>query len=339
MKNKPKNALLSETAAPEAFLGIDISKATFNAALMLPGGHVLEKSFSNTTQGFEALKSWVQKPAAKLAVHAVMEATGVYYQDLALHLHQWIKTLSVINPRQIKAFADSTLRRAKTDPVDARIIARFAFAQRPVAWLPPTPAQRELQELSRRLQSLIATRTAEKVRLQSARSSSVRQSIQRHLEALEEEITTVEGLIAKVIAQDVQLSVKEKLLRSIPGIGAPTAAKILGEVADIHRFESARQLGAHAGLTPRREQSGSSINRRGGICRIGSSRLRACLYFPAIIASMHNPLIIPFARRLQEAGKPPKLVITAVMRKLLHIVFGVLSSSQPFNPKILQLSI
>ena len=326
----------STPATSTAHLGIDIAKATFQAALLLPDGRLLDKaSLPNTPAGFTQLRQWVDKHAVAMPVHAVMEATGTCYEELALHMHGWVTTLSVVNPRQIKAYADTTLRRTKTDAVDARLIARFAAAQKPAAWLPPTPAQRELQELNRRLQSLIATRTAEKVRLSCVRTARVRESLERHLEALADEITQVEAAIAQVIRTDSDLSAREKLLRSIPGIGATTAARLLGEIGDIGRYDNARALGAHGGLTPRREQSGSSINRRGGICRIGSSRLRSALYFPAMTAMERNPLLITFARRLREAGKAPKLIITAVMRKLLHIVFGVLKSNQPFNPQIL----
>lgn len=334
MKNKLQPMPPGPTA--QAFLGIDISKATFDAALLLPDSRLLQKSFPNTNQGFETLKTWVLGHLGKQPLHAVMEATGIYYEALALHLHAWIHTLSVVNPRQIKAYADSSLRRSKTDRVDAFIIARFAAAQKPRAWQPPTAAQRELQELCRRQQSLVAMRTAEKTRLSCVQCDQVRASIRRHLQALDEELAEVETAIARSIASDSQLSARENLLRSIQGIGVRTAAKILGEVPDIQRFGSARQLGAHGGLTPRREQSGTSINRRGGICRIGSSRLRSHLYFPAITAMRCNPLIMSFASRLRQAGKPPKVIITAVMRKLLHIVFGVLSSNQPFNPHFLQ---
>lgn len=334
----PPSALCAAASHAQVFLGIDISKASFDAALLLPDSRLLQKSFPNTDLGFEALKNWVSSHASTLSLHAVMEATGVYYEALALHLHTWVQTLSVVNPRQIKAYADSSLRRSKTDRVDACIIARFAAAQRPRAWQPPTPAQRELQELSRRQQSLVAMRSMEKNRLSCVQCDSVRESLLRHLKALDEELAEVEAAMARSIAADPQLSAREALLRSIRGIGACTAARILGEIPDIQRFGSARQLGAHGGLTPRREQSGTSINRRGGICRIGSSRLRSHLYFPAITAMRCNPLIMSFASRLRQAGKPPKVIITAVMRKLLHIVFGVLSSNQPFNPLFLQKS-
>lgn len=339
MKNKVQtkpSGLLAAVSDAQVFLGIDISKATFDVALLLPDSRLLQKSFPNTNQGFAALKTWVLTQAGKLRLHAVMEATGIYYEALALHLHTWIHTLSVVNPRQIKAYADSSLRRSKTDRVDACIIARFAAAQKPRAWQPPMPIERELQELCRRQQSLVAMRTTEKNRLSCVQCGPVRESIQRHLLALDEELAEVEAAIAKSIASDPQLSAREGLLRSIGGIGACTAARILGEIPDIQRFGSARQLGAHGGLTPRREQSGTSVNRRGGICRIGSSRLRSHLYFPAIAAMRCNPLIMSFASRLRLAGKPPKVIITAVMRKLLHIVFGVLTSNKPFNPLILQ---
>lgn len=318
------------------FVGIDVSKKFFDVALLSEEQEqgVLEH-FENTLAGYKRLRRWVESLAKGGAVHVCLEATGTYHEALACELHGWVKSVAVVNPRRIKAFGESELRRAKNDRIDALLIVRFLASQRPEAWTPPRAAERELKELCRRRESLIARRTAESNRLQEAQSALVKASIRRQLRGLNNEIDRVRRAISEIIKNDRLLRENAQLLCTIPGIGEVTAANLLAEIGSIDHYESARQLPAQAGLSPRRHTSGSSIYKRGGMCRIGSSRLRAALYMPAMTATRCNPIIRAFAQRLAQSGKPPKLIIGAAMRKLLHIVFGVLKHQQPFNPKYL----
>jgi transposase len=134
------------------------------------------------------------------------------------------------------------------------------------------------------------------------------------------------------IDQNPSLKQQRDLLSSIPGIGELTAAKVLAEIVDIKLYSSARQVAAFAGLVPRHNQSGSSVRGRPRLCKVGTARLRKAMYFPAIVATQHNPTIKALSQRLRDRGKCPMQIIGASMRKLIHIVYGVLKSGRPFNP-------
>jgi len=317
----------------ELVLGIDISKLKFNVCLINREGKLRHKLFSNTAAGFEQLRDWLSKQQVE-SVHACLEATGTYGDSLSLFLHQAGHTVSVINPAAIKAFAQSRLSRTKTDRADAELIARFCLAQAPPAWT-PLPAQvRDLQALVRRLESLIEMRVMEENRLSSGITvGSVRQSIEEHLTYLNHEIKRTEELIRSHIKNHPTLKQQSELLNSIPGIAETTAALLLSEITDIKQYRSARQVAAYAGLVPRERQSGSSVRGRTRLSKIGNARLRRALYFPAITALRCSPFFQAWAKGLQERGKSKMSVICAVMRKLIHLAYGVLKNDKPFNPE------
>jgi transposase len=312
-------------------LGIDMAKEKFDVCL-LTEGRTRHHVFPNSPAGFQALASWLDKHHHSV-VHACLEATGTYGEDLALFLYEAHHTVSIVNPAQIKAFGESELRRAKTDKMDAALIARYCERQQPPAWTPPAPELRELQALVRRLESLQQIHTQESNRLSSGvRSPAVAESIQDTLAFLEAEIAKIEGQIKDHIDQHPSLKHKRDLLRSIQGIGDKTAAALLAEFPEIESFASARQLAAYAGVTPEPHESGRSVHRKAQMSRRGSSRVRKILYFPAIVAMTHNALVRPFCQRLRERGKPGMAIIVAAMRKLIHLVYGVLKSGRPFDP-------
>ena len=315
-------------------LGIDIAKVKFNVCLLHLNGKLKHKVFSNTAAGFEQLSSWLLRQGSE-QVHACLEATGTYGEALSLYLHERGHTVSVINPAAIKAFAASRLSRTKTDRVDAELIARFCLAQEPPAWKPPAAELRELQALVRRLESLIEMRVAEENRLSSGLTVAVvRSSVEEMLAHLKHQITRTEKLIRKHIDQHPGLKQQSELLNSIPGIADTTAALLLAEVPHIKQYRSARQLAAFAGLVPRERQSGSSVKGRVRLSKIGNARLRKALYFPAITALRCSPFFQDWAAALRQRGKSKMSVIGAVMRKLMHIAYGVLKSGRPFDPEI-----
>ena len=240
-----------------------------------------------------------------------------------------------MNPAAIKAFAASRLSRIKTDRVDAELIARFCLAHQPPPWTPPAPEVRELQALVRRLESLIEMRVAEENRLSAGVNvAAVRASVEEMIAHLKDQIARTEKLIRKHIDKHPGLKQQSELLDSIPGIAATTAALLLAEVPDIKRYRSARQLAAFAGLVPRERQSGSSVRGRVRLSKIGNARLRKALYFPAITALRCSPFFQQWAAGLRERGKSKMSVIGAVMRKLIHIAYGVLKSGRPFDPEL-----
>jgi transposase len=317
----------------EPALGIDIAKLKFNACLIQHSGKLKHKVFPHSETGFEQLKQWLAKQGVE-RVHACLEATGTYGEALALFLHQASHTISVINPAAVKAFAGSRLSRTKTDRVDAELIARFCQAQEPPAWSPPAPEVRELQALVRRLESLLEMRVAEENRLSSIITvDSVRKSVEELLDHLKEQIKRTEKLIRDHINKHPRLRQQSELLDSIPGIAETTAATLLAEITDITQYRSARQVAAYAGLVPRERQSGTSVRGRTRLSKIGNARLRRALYFPAITALRCSPFFQQWAEGLRLRGKSKMSVICAVMRKLVHLVYGVLKTEKPFDPE------
>lgn len=315
-------------------LGIDISKATFDVTL-LAVEQERHAVFDNAPEGFATLKDWLARQGVE-QVHACLEATGRYGDGLALFLHEAGHEVSIINPARIKKYAESQLRRNKTDKADAAIIADFGQTQPVHRWEPPEPAYQELQALVRHRQAVQAIRQQERNRLQSGiPSQTVQQAIQQHLAFLDDQLADLEQQIADFIDQHPHLRQQRDLLVSIPGIGETTAARLLAEIQDVNRFESARQLAAYTGLTPSCHESGSSVRGRSSLSKTGRVAFRQTLFFPAVNARRWNPIIHVFCQRLEERGKPPMVIICAAMRKLVHIVYGVLKHQQPFDPNYL----
>jgi transposase len=312
-------------------LGVDISKSKFDVALLRDKEYVLA-TFDNDSVGFVRLRKWLKKRKVN-ELHACLEATGRYGDDLALYLHEAGYRVSIANPARIHAYAVSQLKRNKTDREDAKLIAHFCATQDPELWTPPSQAQQELQAMVRHLESLQTMRQQESNRLQAGVPSMVvRETLEAHIAFLDEQINQLTQRIRDHIDHHPDLKQQKDLLTSIPGIADVTAAKLLAEIPSLERFQGASQLAAYAGLTPRQHQSGSSVFRRGRMAKTGNAHLRRALYMPALVALRWNPIIRVFADRLRERGKHKMVIIGAVMRKLLHIVYGVLSSGMPFDP-------
>jgi transposase len=311
----------------ETVVGIDVAKKKLDACLMADG-KVLVKKFPNDTKGIRLLEGWLRSLKIGRA-HVCLEATGTYGEMVAEFLHEHGHRVSVVNPSRIEAFARSELKRNKTDPADARTIARFCLEKDLDEWHPLPPEIKQLRALSRRVEVLEQMLLAERNRLETA-PGTVSSSVQRVITDLEKEIDNVRRLIKDHIDDHPDLQRQSELLRTIPGIGEKTASLLLGEI-EFRSFSSARAVAAHAGVTPRRDQSGTSLNRT-RLSKIGNARIRKALYFPAIVALRCNYVISDFARRLKENGKRPMQVIGAAMRKLIHIAYGVIKHNRPFDP-------
>ena len=317
-----------------ATLGIDISKAKLDVALY-QAEQYHTATFSNNKGGHRSLAKWLKKRRAKDA-HVCIESTGRYGEEVALYLDGRGYPVSLVNPVRIKAYASSQLKRNKTDQEDAKVIAHFCATQQPRIWEPPPPEVRELQALTRYLDSLKADRTRELNRKQSGvPSDSVLHSIDVHISFLNDQIEALEKQIRDLIDQHPSLRQKRDLLTSIPGIGDVAAAKFMAEVPDVSRFTSAPQLAAFAGLTPRVHHSGSSVHRPGRMVKMGNVRFRTAFYMPALSAILCNPIIKALVKRLQDRGKSKMTIVGAVMRKLVHLAYGVLKHGKPFDPNYL----
>jgi transposase len=311
-------------------LGLDIAKDTFEAYLLL-ATRSTQGAFDNTPAGFAKLDHWLKKRKIQ-RLHVCLEATGRYSEAVAEHLHAAGHTVSVINPARLKAFGQAILIRTKTDQTDAALLAEFCRRQQPAAWQPPAREQRELRALVRRRESLMQLRQQETNRLGSGEDSpAVCASLQAVVAFLDEQLASVEQAITQQVAAHPELQRQCALVDSIPGIGPTTAAALVAEI-DFGLYTSARQLVAQAGLNPRQRQSGTSVHGRPRISKQGASQLRRILFFPAMVAKRYNPLIRVFAKRLAERGKAKMAIVCACMRKLLHLVFGLLKTGLPFDP-------
>ncbi|MDD3329299.1 MAG: IS110 family transposase [Zoogloea sp.] len=312
-------------------LGIDVAKAKLDCALRLTNGKFRHKVVDNTPAGFKALEDWLAKEGAT-ALQVCMEASGIYWETVAEHLATRPETtVSVVNPGQIKAFGASRMVRTKTDKVDAKLIAQFCAERTPEPWQAPTPAERTLRALVLRLDALQAMRTQESNRFEVARES-VAEGIAKHLTWLDDEIARLSKAIRDHIDNDPTLKSKHRLLDSIPGIGERTTAVLLAFLAEPTRFENARQVAAFAGLDPRQHESGSSVRGKPRLSKVGHSFLRKALYMPAMVALYRTD----WGKVFHEAakGKPPMLIIGAMMRKLVQVSYGVLKSGEVFQPEL-----
>jgi len=315
-------------------LGIDIAKAKYDVALQCLDGKVRHKAFRNLPDGHAQLLVWVARHAAG-PVHACLEATGPYGEAVALALADAGHTVSVVNPLAVAAFAASELRRAKTDRTDADGILRYGAAQRPAAWAPMALEVRTLQALVRRVVTVDQMRVQELNRLEAYPAQDVvRQSIEAVLAQLAAELDHLRALIRDHIDRHPGLRSQRDLLTSIPGIGETTAATLLAELFGPLPCQSVKQTVAAAGLAPRVRQSGSSVRGRGSLSPVGTRRLRKALYFPALSAIRFNPVIAAMAARLSARGKCKMVIVTAAMRRLVHLAFGVLKTQRPFDPSI-----
>lgn len=309
-------------------LGIDVSKDTLDAALF-DGRKFKTRKFRNRSDGIAAMRGWLTGAGAQ-GCAVGMEATGSYSEAVACALHDAGYRVSVVNPAQIAGFVQAELGRGKTDALDAKRIARFTALHQPPQWQPPPQNVRVLQALVRRLDSLKDLHQQESNRLDTAHIS-VQASIRAVIDALETQIAEVERAIRDHIDQDPDLRRNSELLQSIPGIGSRTSAVVLSHLHALQRCRSAKQWIAYAGLDCRIAQSGTSLKRCGHLSKRGPSSLRAALFMPALVALRHNPLLVPFARRLRAAGKPGLVMVCAVMRKLMSIVYGVLKHQKTFT--------
>ena len=312
-----------------AVLGIDIAKQKFDVALLVEG-KTKHKACKNSAEGFETLRLWLEKQGIQ-KVHACLEATGSYGEDLALYLHEAGHMVSIVNPACIKGFGQSELIRTKTDKIDAALIARFCLVMTPGPWSPPSPEIRALRALVRRVDSLVDMRSQEKNRISTAHES-VCLLIREHIAYLDQEIKKIRQQIADLIGQNPNLKQKKDLLDSIPALGKVTIPAILAELDDLNKFNHVSELVAFIGLAPKETLSGSSIKGKPRLCKIGHTRLRKALYMPALVSIQCNPIMIAFYNRLKDKGKNGKVIVCAIMRKLGHVIFGVLKSGQKYDP-------
>lgn len=313
-------------------LGIDVSKQKL-AVATLSNGKNKTKTITNNQAGFDTLWQWLQR-FNSLPEHVCLEATGAYGEAVATFLYDQGLVVSIVNPARIKGFAQSEGLRTKTDKVDAKLIALFCQSKLRTLqqWHPAPFEQRELRDLTRRLEALKAMRIQESNRFDDKLSEVVVSTLTEHIRYLDKQILQLEQKIKDHIDRHPDLRQKSDLLSTIPGIAEITGANLLSEL-NFDQFSNARQAAAYAGLTPSNHDSGTSVKGRPKLSKIGSRRLRKMLFMPAMAAIRYNPILSEFANKLRQKGKKGKVIVAAVMRKMIHIAFGILKSGQPFNPQ------
>ena len=313
-----------------AALGLDVGKYKISVAL-LHEGRKKDKTFPNDAAGHAAVVAWLKEHEVE-RVHACLESTGGFSEALATVLYDAGHVVSIVNPTRVKAFGKTEMVRTKTDKVDAALIARFCQLHRPAPWTPQPQNIRQIQALSRRLDGLIDMRAQEQNRFEAPGNvEAVQASICEAIKWFDAEIAKIEKQLQELIKDDPDLRNKRELLLSIKGIGERTADRILCEMPHLEEFRNAKAVAAYVGLSPREWQSGT-LRGRTRISKMGNSRVRRALYFPAISAMRSNPPIRQFAQRLIAAGKHGMLVIAAVMRKLICQAYAVVRSGRPFEP-------
>ena len=312
-------------------VGIDISKLKFDVTVLLEVEKEKHKVFSNNPEGFRKLETWLNSFGVKEA-HVCLEATGSYGEKVSLFLHQHGYKVSVVNPTRIKAYARSEGARVKTDKVDSGVIARFCKAQSPSLWTPPSDEEQKLKDLYRCLQNLIEDKTKLSNRMENLDENKSSYKVWEEMKnSVDKKIKDVEEQIKTLLRDHEGFGKKAALLETIPGVSQKTAVAILSELPDVKTFESAREAAAFAGLTPSIRQSGTSVNGRGSLSKAGNAQLRKALFMPTLVAKKYNPVIERFCEQLAKKGKAKMVIVAAGMRKLLHIIFGVLKNEKPFS--------
>lgn len=318
------------------YLGVDVAKKKLDCMLLdSSSGKMKSKSVDNTDAGFAILLDWLTKQKAS-ELHVVMEPTGMYHEAAALALADAGVTVSLINPAQLRAFAQGLGVKTKTDKQDSTVLAKYGATQKPAPWQPPSMS-------ARRLKALLARRDAVADDLQRERNrqeandyslvpEAVKESIAQSIAFLEAQLKRLEQMIASHIDNDPDLRDKKKLLETIPGVG-PRVATHMTTLFAGRTFDSAEQLAAYLGLVPVEWQSGTSVRGRPHMSKAGPAYIRKVLYMPAVVARRCNPHIKALNERLLAKGKSKMAAIGAAMRKLAHLCYGVVRSGKPYNPK------
>jgi transposase len=303
-------------------LGIDISKADFHACL-IQGSKRSVKSFPNAPAGYRQVQAWLKNRRCN-DVHACMESTGLYWMGLAKAFYDAGVLVSVENPARIKFFSRSQLRRTKTDAVDAEVIADYCRQCEPQAWTPPPEEILNLRALLTYRDHLVRERVRlNQVASQIPASSELRRLHARAIKTLRSTTAALEKEMRALLKTHSWLGRLEKELRKTKGFGPLTACSIVARLP-FDRLRNAKAAAAFAGLSPHEWSSGTSINGRPRICKIGDPDLRSSLYMAAMAAMRSNHILKPFADRLRERGKEERVIIVAVMRKLLVHAYSVL---------------
>jgi transposase len=302
------------------YVGIDVSAATLDVA-------VHEGAVSQVPNQADGIATLVAQLQAAPPTLIVLEATGAYHRNVTSALVAAGLPVAVVNPRQVRDFARSTGQLAKTDRLDAAVLARFAATVRPTPRPVPDEATLELAALLERRRQLVEMLTAEKNRLSVARRP-VRPSVQQVIRALEKALATADDDVDRWVRQSPVWRAQEELLRSVPGVGPQTARTLIAALPELGRL-TRREIAALVGVAPLACDSGMLRGQRH--CWGGRSHVRAMLYMAALSSTRCNPVLRSFYRRLLAVGKPVKVALTACMRRLITILNAMVKTQAPWR--------
>jgi transposase len=317
--------------------GIDVSAKTLHVAACGEGDKKRARCFLNTASGREALVTWLVKLGVR---RVVLEASGIYSLDIALTLDRDTRLeVMVVNPRAARAFANALMKRAKTDPVDAEALLEFCVRMAFVVWPAPSEQVLALRAVTRRVAGLVRNLTAEKNRRHAAQQTTsvpqfVLDDIDDSIKLMTLRIKRLTRAGIELVRADAALSRRFDLLLSVIGIAETSALKLIAELSLLPHDMTVRQWVAHAGLDPRPWTSGTSVHGMTRISKKGNKRLRIALFMPALVAVQREPHVQLYFQHLVDNGKCPKSATVAVMRKLLHAIYGMFKHDQEFNGKL-----
>ena len=303
------------------FIGIDVSRDHLDVAIR-PSGEVFR--VANTPEGIASLIDRLEPLVPQLVV---LEATGGFERLVAVALAEANIASRIVDPARVRHFARSLGQHSKTDAIDARVLAHFGDAVRPEARQLPSEKAQELQALVDRRNQLIGIRTAELNRLRQA-ANSVKAGLEAHIKWLNRQIDDIDDMIQKHITADPDWGPRDEVLRTIPGVGPQTSRALIAQVPELGRL-SRKQIAALAGLAPRARDSGVV---KGTRTIFGGRRsVRTALYMASVASLRFNPVLKAFYARLRACGKPAKVALIAVARKLLTIANAIVRDLQPWS--------
>jgi transposase len=323
-------------------VGIDISKESFTACICSRSqtgeeqlSEVLE--FKNLKSGFNQLVKWSRKiTEPSLEVTFVMEATGVYYENLAHHLCNLRQPVCVLLPNKVNHFAKSLNVKTKTDKVDARVIARMGAERKLSSWVPPHPLFKQLRDLTRGYSELMKEKTVFTNRLEALNSGYepllvIIKSHKAIIKKLDQQISEFKVEIEKLIYSEEWLAEKVKKVLTIKGVGIMTVAVILAETQGFEFVQNIRQLCSYAGYDVVQRESGTSVSGKTKISKKGNHWIRGALHFPALVASRHNSIIKKTYQRINSRNTYKMVGLTAIQRKILVLIYTLWKNDTAFD--------
>jgi len=305
----------------EQFVGIDVSKDWFDVAILGPKGR---KQFANMKRGIGKLVKWMRTLQPQLIV---VEATGGYEEALVLALFEAGLPVALVSPQRVRQYAKAKGRLAKTDPLDAQLLAEYGKAMQPRLFVGKREERKQLSALVGRRNQLNAMLQAEKNRLR-AQSGAIRSSLERVIACLAAQLQQIDQEIRALLQQHTDLQAQEKLLRSAKSIGRVTAATLLADLPELGQLDR-QEIAALVGVAPMNSDTGKKRGYRK--TKGGRPAVRRTLYMATLTGIRYNPVLKPHYEQLRQRGKEKKVAITACMRKILTILNAMMRDQQPFR--------